>query len=71
MFMQNGVYTASWYLQLQFTINQNELMEVFVFSETTAEFVSPELSAWFISVRTRLNPAYHLLTIVSNWAEFK
>ena len=49
MFMQNGKYTVSWYLQLlcylmqlQFTIGQNEFVEFFVFSRTTAEFRRPE-----------------------------
>ena len=75
MFMQNGEYTAFWYLQLlyyltqlQFTIGQNELVEVFFlcFPEQL-----PNLGnlALFVSVWPHLKSAYHLLTIVSNGAE--
>ena len=40
-----------------------------VFSRTTAKFRWPEHSASFVSTRLCLKSAYHLLTIVSNWAE--
>ena len=75
-FMQNGEYTAFWYLQLlwfltqlQFMIGQNKLVEFLVFSRTTAEFGLPEHSASFVSVRLHLKSAYHFSTIVSNRAE--
>ena len=58
MFMQNGEYTAFWYLQLlcylmqlQFTISQNKFVEFLVFSGTTAKFGWPERSASFMPVR--------------------
>ena len=76
MFMQNGEYTAFWYLQLlcylrqlQFTIVQNEFVEVLVFSGQFAEFGRPERSASFVSIRPRLKSAYHLLTVVSDGAK--
>ena len=76
VFMQNGEYTAFWYLQLlcylkqlKFTISQNEFVEFLVFSGTPAEFGWPERSASFESVRPRLKSAYHLLIIVSDWTE--
>ena len=76
MFIQNGEYTAFWYLQLlcylmqlQFTISQNEFVVLFlVFPGTAAEFGH---SASFLSVQPHLKSAYHHLTIVSNGAEFK
>ena len=40
-----------------------------VFSGTTVEFRWPERSALFVSIRPRLESAYHLLTIVSNGVE--
>ena len=50
MFMQNGEYTAFWYLQLlcyhmqlQFTISKMSLWSFLVFSGTTAEFGWPEI----------------------------
>ena len=76
MFMQNGEYTAFWYLQLifylmqlQFTIGQNEFEEFLVISGMTAEFRKPEYSASFMSVQPHSKSAYHLLTIVSDGAK--
>ena len=65
MFMQNGEYTALWYLQLlcylkqlQFTIIQKEFVEFFlVFSGTTAKFGRHERSDSFVSVRPHLKSA--------------
>ena len=75
MFMQNGEYTAFWYLQLlsylmqlQFTIDKNEFVEFFLaFSVTTAKFEWPECS--FVSVRPRLKSAYHLLAVIFDGVE--
>ena len=73
--MQNGEYTAFWYLQLlcyltqlQFTIGQSEFVDFMVFSESNVEFGQPERSVSFVSVRPRLKSAYHLLTVVSDRA---
>ena len=73
MFMQNGEYTAFWYLkllyffiQLQFMIGQNEFVKFLVFSRTTAEFRQPERSASFVCLRQRLKSTCHLLTIISD-----
>ena len=78
MFMQNGEYTAFWYLQLlcyltqlQFMIGQNKFVEFLVFYGATAEFEQPERLAANVSVQSHLKSAYHLLTIVSNGTEFK
>ena len=63
-FMQNGEYTAFWYiqllcflLQLQFTVSQKELWSFLFFSEKTAEFGQLELLASFVSVQLRLKSA--------------
>ena len=74
IYMQNGEYTAFWYLQLltqlKFMIGRNEFMEFFKkFSGTTAEFGPPEHSVSFVSIQPYLKSAYHLLTIVSDGAE--
>ena len=80
MFMQNGEYTAFWYLQLlcyltqfQFTVGQNEFEEFLkkMFSRTIVEFEQPEHLASFVSEKPRLISAYHLLTIVSDEAVSK
>ena len=64
MFMQNGEYTAFWYLQLlyylmllQFTISQNRFVEFLEFSKTTAKFGWPEHLASFVSVWLHLKSA--------------
>ena len=48
---------------------RTSLWSFLVFSGTTAEFGRHECSASFVSVRRRLKSTYHLITIVSNWAE--
>ena len=76
MFMQNGEYTAFWYLQLlcyftqlQFTIGQNRFVEFFGVFRDNCQIWRPEHSASFVSVWLHLKSAYPLLTIVSNRAE--
>ena len=76
IFMQNGEYTAFWYLQflwyltqLQFTIGHNEFVEFFGVCWNSAEFGRPKCSASFVSVRPHLKSAYHNLTVVSDGAE--
>ena len=49
---------------------KTRLWSFLLFSRKTAEFAWPERSTSFVSVWPRLKSAYHLLTIVSNRAEF-
>ena len=78
MFMQNGECTGFWYLQflcyliqLQFAIGKNEFVEFFGVFQDNCQIIQPVHSASFVSVRPHLKSAYHLLTIVSDRAEFK
>ena len=48
---------------------KTSLWSFLVFSETTAEFGRPEVSASFVYVRPHLKLAYYLLTVVSDGAE--
>ena len=76
MFMQNGEYTAFWYLQLlcyllqlQFMIDQNEFVEFLgVFLDNSRIWVT-WVAVSFVSVQPHLKSAYFLLTIVSDGAE--
>ena len=50
---------------------KTSLWSYLVFSGTTVDFGWPEHSASFVSVWLGLKLAYHLLTVVSDWAEPK
>ena len=49
---------------------KTSLWNFLLFSTTTAEFGRPERSESFVSVQLCLKSAYHLLTVVSDGAEF-
>ena len=76
MIMQNGEYTAFWYLQLlcfltqlQFMIGQNEFVEfLWCFPGQLPNLCDLSVQALF-AARSHLKSAYHLLTVVSNGAE--